>query len=101
MSSIDLHMHSGFQRILPESFAVVCAPNSTPKCVFYYLSNSLLIIRLTSYSFGIFQLTDPLGLQMIIECQATDAHHLHPESIYTVRIPGFFDMMKRYGMMNF
>ena len=31
MSSVDLHTHSGFQRMLPESFAVVCAPNSTPK----------------------------------------------------------------------
>ena len=31
MSSVDLHTHSGFQRMLPESFAVVCAPSSTPK----------------------------------------------------------------------
>ena len=34
MSSVDLHTHSGFQRVLPESFAVVCAPNSTPKYAF-------------------------------------------------------------------
>ena len=33
MSSVDLHTHSGFQRMLPESFAVVCAPKSTPKYV--------------------------------------------------------------------
>jgi hypothetical protein len=33
MSSVDLHTHSGFQRMLPESFAVVCAPHSTPKYV--------------------------------------------------------------------
>jgi STAM-binding protein len=32
MSSVDLHTHSGFQRMLPESFAVVCAPKSNPKC---------------------------------------------------------------------
>jgi STAM-binding protein len=31
MSSVDLHTHSGFQRMLPESFAVVCAPKSNPK----------------------------------------------------------------------
>jgi hypothetical protein len=38
---------------------------------------------------------------MIIECQATEAFHLHPERhIYTVRIPVFFDTMKRYGMMD-
>ena len=30
MSSVDLHTHSGFQQMLPESFAVVCAPSSTP-----------------------------------------------------------------------
>jgi len=51
--------------MLPESFAVVYAPNSTP-------------------NFGIFRLTDPPGLQTIIECQATEAFHLHPEQpIYT------------------
>lgn len=37
MSSVDLHTHSGFQRMLPESFAVVCAPKSNPK---YVVSNS-------------------------------------------------------------
>lgn len=31
MSSVDLHTHSAFQRMLPESFAVVCAPTSVPK----------------------------------------------------------------------
>ncbi|KAL1740004.1 hypothetical protein HDZ31DRAFT_68373 [Schizophyllum fasciatum] len=30
MSSVDLHTHSGFQRMLPESFAIVCAPRYTP-----------------------------------------------------------------------
>ncbi|KAF8477671.1 Mov34-domain-containing protein [Russula ochroleuca] len=65
MSSVDLHTHSGFQRMLPESFAVVCAPNSTP-------------------NFGIFRLTDPPGLQTILECQASEAFHPHPERpIYT------------------
>src|SRR4051794_25319766 len=33
MSSVDLHTHSGFQRILPEAFAIVCAPTHTPKSV--------------------------------------------------------------------
>ena len=31
---VDLHTHSGFQRMLPESFAVVCAPKFNPKYVF-------------------------------------------------------------------
>lgn len=65
MSSVDLHTHSGFQRMLPESFAVVCAPNSNP-------------------AFGIFRLTDPGGLQVILSCEAKEAFHPHPEvPIYT------------------
>ncbi|KAI0062561.1 hypothetical protein BV25DRAFT_1885276 [Artomyces pyxidatus] len=65
MSSVDLHTHSGFQRMLPESFAVVCAPKSTP-------------------NFGIFRLTDPPGLQTILECNAKEAFHPHPDRpIYT------------------
>ncbi|KAF8171783.1 hypothetical protein K438DRAFT_1852333, partial [Mycena galopus ATCC 62051] len=47
MSSIDLHTHASFQCMLPESFAVVCAPESDP-------------------SFGIFRLTDPPGLQTVL-----------------------------------
>ncbi|KAG6814820.1 hypothetical protein H0H87_007211 [Tephrocybe sp. NHM501043] len=31
MSSVDLHTHSGFEYMLCESFAVVCAPKSTLK----------------------------------------------------------------------
>ncbi|KAH9929115.1 uncharacterized protein BXZ73DRAFT_78251 [Epithele typhae] len=65
MSSVDLHTHSGFQRMLPESFAVVCAPSSTPR-------------------FGIFRLTDPAGLQTILGCHAKEAFHPHPDvPIYT------------------
>jgi STAM-binding protein len=65
MSSVDLHTHSGFQRMLPESFAVVCAPHSTP-------------------NFGIFRLTDPPGLQTILDCHAKEAFHPHSERpIYT------------------
>ncbi|KAI0342394.1 Mov34-domain-containing protein [Trametopsis cervina] len=65
MSSVDLHTHSGFQRMLPESFAVVCAPSSQP-------------------TFGIFRLTDPEGLQTILQCNAKEAFHPHPDvAIYT------------------
>ncbi|KAF9237134.1 hypothetical protein BU15DRAFT_76242 [Melanogaster broomeanus] len=65
MSSVDLHTHSGFQRMLPESFAVVCAPKSTP-------------------NFGIFRLTDPPGLETILACNAKEAFHPHPDlPIYT------------------
>ena len=71
MSSVDLHTHSGFQRMLPESFAVVCAPQHTP-------------------NFGIFRLTDPPGLQTILDCNETNAFHPHPDlPIYTVSIALF------------
>ncbi|KAF9531213.1 hypothetical protein CPB83DRAFT_849571 [Crepidotus variabilis] len=65
MSSVDLHTHSGFQRMLPESFAVVCAPKSNP-------------------NFGIFRLTDPPGLEAILGCTEKEAFHPHPDiPIYT------------------
>ncbi|KAN0109033.1 hypothetical protein V8E52_009667 [Russula decolorans] len=68
MSSVDLHTHSRFQRMLQESIAVVCAPNSTP-------------------NFGIFRLTDPLGLQTILQCTSLATFHPHPDRpMYTVRI---------------
>jgi STAM-binding protein len=74
MSSVDLHTHSGFQRMLPESFAVVCAPNSTP-------------------NFGIFRLTDPPGLQTILGCNAKEAFHPHPDlPIYTDADKGHVQM---------
>jgi len=74
MSSVDLHTHSGFQRMLPESFAVVCAPKSTP-------------------NFGIFRLTDPPGLQTILDCRAKEAFHPHPDiPIYTDADKGHVQM---------
>lgn len=74
MSSVDLHTHSGFQRMLPESFAVVCAPKSTP-------------------NFGIFRLTDPPGIKTILECQAKEAFHPHPDlPIYTDADKGHVQM---------
>ncbi|KAH7929023.1 Mov34-domain-containing protein [Leucogyrophana mollusca] len=74
MSSVDLHTHSGFQRMLPESFAVVCAPKSTP-------------------NFGIFRLTDPPGLQTILSCNAKEAFHPHPDlPIYTDADKGHVQM---------
>ncbi|TFK64654.1 Mov34-domain-containing protein [Pluteus cervinus] len=74
MSSVDLHTHSGFQRMLPESFAVVCAPKSNP-------------------AFGIFRLTDPPGLQTVLECTAKEAFHPHPDvPIYTDADKGHVQM---------
>jgi len=65
MSSLDLHTHCGFQTMLPEAFAIVCAPKSSP-------------------SFGIFRLTDPPGLQIISSCNDKNTFHPHPDQpIYT------------------
>ena len=84
MSSVDLHTHSGFQRMLPESFAVVCAPKFNPKYVL--LDQNLLKFFMNSpISFGIFRITDPPGLDVILNCQAKEAFHPHPDqAIYTV-----------------
>lgn len=85
MSSVDLHTHSGFQRMLPESFAVVCAPKFTPKCVPISFKAYVRLKRFV-VSFGIFRLTDPPGLHTILECTVKEAFHPHPDvPIYTVR----------------
>ncbi|KAJ7137448.1 hypothetical protein C8R43DRAFT_1020284 [Mycena crocata] len=74
MSSVDLHTHASFQRMLPESFAVVCAPKSDP-------------------NFGIFRLTDPPGLQTVLKCNAKQAFHPHPDvPIYTDADKGHVQM---------
>ncbi|KAK1223570.1 hypothetical protein PQX77_013557 [Marasmius sp. AFHP31] len=74
MSSVDLHTHCAFQIMLPESFAVVCAPKSNP-------------------NFGIFRLTDPPGLGLISSCKAKEAFHPHPDQpIYTDADKGHVQM---------
>lgn len=65
MSSRDLHTHAGYQTMMPESIAIVCAPTKDP-------------------SWGIFRLTDPPGKQAILNCTKTGLFHLHDvEHIYT------------------
>ncbi|KAE8154014.1 hypothetical protein BDV25DRAFT_148474 [Aspergillus avenaceus] len=65
MSSRDLHTHSGFQVMMPEFIAIVCAPSKTP-------------------NWGVFRLTNPPGLQTVLDCTQTGLFHPHSESnIYT------------------
>ncbi|KAI1000083.1 hypothetical protein K3495_g8114 [Podosphaera aphanis] len=65
MSSRDLHTHSGYQIMMPESIAIVCAPSKNP-------------------SWGVFRLTDPPGLSAILNCTQTGLFHPHIETnIYT------------------
>ncbi|CAG8655546.1 7639_t:CDS:10 [Cetraspora pellucida] len=55
MSSMDLHTHSSFQVISPEAIAIVCSPKKYP-------------------NFGIFRLTNPPGLQKVLECTLRGFH---------------------------
>ncbi|KAL6240156.1 hypothetical protein BDW75DRAFT_197113 [Aspergillus navahoensis] len=65
MSSRDLHTHCGYQVMLPESIAIVCAPTQTP-------------------SWGVFRLTDPPGLKSVLSCTQTGLFHPHAETnLYT------------------
>ncbi|KAJ5624153.1 hypothetical protein N7510_000462 [Penicillium lagena] len=65
MSSRDLHTHCGYQVMLPESIAIVCAPSKDP-------------------SWGVFRLTDPPGLKTVLNCTQTGLFHPHAqENIYT------------------
>ena len=64
MSSRDLHTHGGYQVMLPESIAVVCAPSKG--------------------EWGVFRLTDPPGMKTVLNCTQTGLFHPHPESnVYT------------------
>ncbi|KAI3339476.1 hypothetical protein F4824DRAFT_45550 [Ustulina deusta] len=65
MSSRDLHTQSGYQVMLPESIAIVCAPTSNP-------------------SYGIFRLTNPPGLSHILGCTQSSTFHPHSiDNLYT------------------
>ncbi|KAI3623521.1 hypothetical protein CBS14141_003782 [Malassezia furfur] len=58
LSSLDLHTQAGYQALLPEAVAVVCAPQHRP-------------------SLGVFRLTDPPGLRYILQCNASAPFHAH------------------------
>lgn len=65
MSSRDLHTHCGYQVMMPESIAIVCAPSQNP-------------------DWGVFRLTDPPGMPAVLNCRQTGLFHPHSETnIYT------------------
>ncbi|KAI8627187.1 hypothetical protein F5Y19DRAFT_477753 [Xylariaceae sp. FL1651] len=65
MSSRDLHTQSGYQVMLPESIAIVCAPKFEP-------------------SYGIFRLTNPPGLSHVLNCTQSATFHAHAvDNLYT------------------
>ncbi|KAL8942461.1 MAG: hypothetical protein Q9216_001661 [Gyalolechia sp. 2 TL-2023] len=64
MSSRDLHTHCGYQVMMPESIAIVCAPSKG--------------------DWGVFRLTDPPGMKSVLNCTQSGLFHPHAESnIYT------------------
>ncbi|KAI4260022.1 MAG: hypothetical protein LQ352_000518 [Teloschistes flavicans] len=64
MSSRDLHTHCGYQVMMPESIAIICAPSKG--------------------DWGVFRLTDPPGMRSILNCTQTGLFHPHSESnVYT------------------
>lgn len=70
MSSRDLHTHSGYQMMLAESIAIVCAPSKGD----------------TSHGgdFGVYRLTDPPGKMAILQCEKPGIFHPHDvDNIYT------------------
>ncbi|KAI1145262.1 hypothetical protein F4825DRAFT_257636 [Nemania diffusa] len=65
MSSRDMHTQAGYQVMLPESIAIVCAPRFEP-------------------SYGIFRLTNPPGLPHILDCKQSSTFHAHSvDNLYT------------------
>ncbi|KAF2764852.1 JAB1/MPN domain-containing protein [Teratosphaeria nubilosa] len=80
LSSRDLHTSSGYQVMLPEAIAIVCAPRHMP-------------------DYGIFRLTDPPGLPHILECTKKGLFHQHDEQrLYTDAVrPGHVMQDKRLG----
>ncbi|PNS21404.1 AMSH-like protease sst2 [Sphaceloma murrayae] len=77
LSSRDLHTSVGYQVMLPESVAIVCAPSRDP-------------------DYGIFRLTDPPGKQAILNCDQQGLFHPHAQSnLYTDAVtPGHVSELK-------
>lgn len=70
MSSRDLHTHSGYQMMLAESIAIVCAPSKGDT---YHGGD-----------WGVYRLTDPPGKMAILQCEKPGIFHPHDvDNIYT------------------
>ena len=70
MSSRDLHTHAGYQMMLAESVAIVCAPSKGN----------------TSHGgdWGAYRLTDPPGKKTILACEKPGIFHPHAvDNVYT------------------
>ncbi len=73
MSSRDLHTQAGYQMMLPETVAVVCAPSQGD-------ANA----RADGGEWGVYRLTDPPGKTAILGCKRPGVFHPHDvENLYT------------------
>lgn len=91
MSSVDLHTHLGYQILLAEAIAIVCAPSKQPRYSECPVSDRLPRFLASCHeswadgSWGVFRLTDPPGVKTITDCQQKSLFHPHPipgEDIY-------------------
>lgn len=76
LSSRDLHTHYGYQIMMPEAVAIVCAPSKSPSYVSlaskFTFSVSNIVAR-----WGVFRLTDPPGMPEIQACHRPGLFHPH------------------------
>lgn len=104
MSSRDLHTHAGYQMMLPESVAVVCAPSVKPS---RDQTQTGLEMEMEidgdgngngngnrgddgGGAWGVFRLTDPPGKNVILGCEKPGVFHPHDcGDLYTAALrPG-------------
>lgn len=90
MSSRDLHTHAGYQMMLPESVAVVCAPSQRPsrpsggEFAHHRDDDDDGYDDDKAGDWGVFRLTDPPGKGVILACEKPGVFHPHDcANIYT------------------
>ncbi|GAB1733117.1 hypothetical protein NU195Hw_g2093t1 [Hortaea werneckii] len=80
LSSRDCHTTAGYQVMMPEAIAIVCAPRHEP-------------------AWGVFRLTDPPGLPHVLGCTQTGTFHPHGEmELYTDALGGSGHVVEGPGL---
>ena len=84
MSSRDLHTHAGYQVMMPESIAIVCAPTQSPVVRRFLSCTRGAHADGVLYRWGVFRLTDPPGIKAVLDCRKPGLFHPHDEThLYT------------------
>ncbi|XP_059468556.1 STAM-binding protein [Neocloeon triangulifer] len=81
LSSVDLHTHCSYQRMMPEAIAIVCAPRYKET--------------------GIYMLTTSYGLDFIANCRST-GFHPHPSEppLFTTAEHAMFDELAPINVVD-